>query len=71
MYDEFDRDHIRVQPDGTLLVEAVFPREPWLEGWLLSFGPGLEILAPDDLRQRTAALAEELARRHGEAPGPA
>lgn len=64
VYDEFDRDHIRVQPDGTLLVEAVFPREPWLEGWLLSFGPGLEVLAPEGLRRELARLAGEVARQY-------
>ena len=69
--DEFDPRCVEEEPGGSLLVRAILSREAELEGWLLSFGPGLEILAPDDLRQRTAALAEELARRHGEAPGPA
>ncbi len=64
VYDEFDRSCITLQPDGSLLVEAVFPEEPWLYGYLLSFGTGVEILSPHPLRQRMAALGQEIYQAH-------
>mgnify|MGYP006072925409 CR=1 FL=1 len=70
VYDEFDREHVTVQPDGSLVVEAVFPQGQWLEGWLLSFGPGVEVLAPDSLRARLAALAGEIAERYSHPDTP-
>ena len=70
VYDEFDRSCVAVQPDGSLLVEAVFPEDQWLYGYLLSFGAGVEILAPDALRQRMAALGREIYRAHAEPDTP-
>ena len=56
VYDEFGQDCVAPQPDGSLLVEAVFPEDQWLYGYLLSFGAGVEVLSPDALRRRLAAL---------------
>ena len=64
VYDEFGQDCVAPQPDGSLLVEAVFPEDQWLYGYLLSFGVGVEVLAPDALRRRLAALGWEIYRAH-------
>lgn len=64
VYDEFDEDCITRREDGSLLVETVFPEDQWLYGYLLSFGSGMEVLAPDTLRQRMAELGQEIQRRY-------
>ncbi len=64
VYDEFGQDCVVPQPDGSLLVEAVFPEDQWLYGYLLSFGAGVEVLAPDALRRRLAALGWKIYWAH-------
>lgn len=64
VYDEFDRSCVEEQADGALIVRTVFPEEPWLYGWLLSFGPGMEVLEPASLRKRMAELGREIAETH-------
>ncbi|MBD5084029.1 MAG: WYL domain-containing protein [Clostridiales bacterium] len=68
VYDEFDQSCVTRQTDGSLLVEAVFPEDQWLYGYLLSFGAGVEVLSPDTLRRRLAALGQEIFRAHSEKP---
>lgn len=64
VYDEFDQSCVERQEDGSLLVEAVFPEDQWLYGYLLSFGAGVEVLAPDALRRRLAALGWKIYWAH-------
>ena len=64
VYDEFDQSCVVPQEDGSLLVEAVFPEDQWLYGYLLSFGVGVEVLAPDVLRRRLAALGWKIYWAH-------
>ncbi len=64
VWDEFDGDCIQTQADGSLLVRAVFPREPWLCGYLLSYGPALEVLAPAELRDQLRQMAAEICAIH-------
>ena len=64
VYDEFDQGCVAPQEDGSLLVEAVFPEDQWLYGYLLSFGAGVEVLAPDALRRRLAALGWKIYWAH-------
>lgn len=62
VYDEFDRNCVTVEEDGSLLAEAVFPEDQSLYGYLLSFGAGVEVLSPDSLRQQVAELAGNIAK---------
>lgn len=64
VYDEFDRSCVSVEEDGSLLVRVVFPEDQALYGYLLSFGSGLEILAPDSLRREVAALAARICQAY-------
>ena len=41
------------------------PEDPWLYGYLLSFGLGVEVLEPERLRKRLALLAGKMAAHHG------
>lgn len=62
VFDEFASTGISVQGDGSLLVSAVFPEDQQLYTYLLSFGPGMEVLSPPSLRQAIAQLAAEIER---------
>ena len=63
VYDEFDRAQIEKQPDGSLVVRAVWPAGFWGCGYLLSYGAGAEVLSPpsmrDRMREETAKLSEK------------
>jgi predicted DNA-binding transcriptional regulator YafY len=58
--DYFESSQIEVRPDGTLLVTAVQPEEPWLYGLLLSYGSDLLILEPPHLARIVADKAQEI-----------
>ncbi len=64
VYDEFDQSCVARQEDGSLLVETVFPEDQWLYGYLLSFGAAVEVLSPDTLRRRLAALGWKIYWAH-------
>lgn len=64
VYDEFDRESITVMPDGSMLVEACFPMDSWVIGYIFSFGTNVEILHPPNLRQQLWAYAEEIAAHY-------
>lgn len=56
VYDEFEVSQISPQENGDLLVSAPLPQDGWLVGFLLSFGPQVEIIESPELK---AALAEQ------------
>jgi predicted DNA-binding transcriptional regulator YafY len=58
--DYFTHGEIVLQPDGTLLVTAVQPEEPWLEGMLLSYGPDVKIIEPQSVAQAVLKKAQEI-----------
>lgn len=63
VYDEFDRSCVTVEEDGSLTVATALPDDARLEGYLLSFGVGMEVLAPAELREKVAAAALAIAGR--------
>lgn len=60
--DDFDPSSILREPDGSLLVEARFPEDDWLYGYLLSLGTGVEVLSPLSVRRRLGQLARQIAQ---------
>lgn len=58
VYDEFDPSQVRRQENGDLIVSAPLPEDAWLTGFLLSFGPQVDVLAPDRLRHELACQAK-------------
>lgn len=62
VYDDFDESCVTREADGSLLVEVSFPEDQWLYGYLLSFGLGVEVLSPANLRRRLGMLAGEISR---------
>ncbi len=52
------------QKDGRFIVRSNMPENKWLYGFLLSFGPALEILEPPRLRDIIKKLALETYRKY-------
>ncbi|HPJ01723.1 MAG TPA: YafY family protein [Candidatus Limiplasma sp.] len=57
VYDEFSPGHIAVQDDGQLLVTVAMSDGEWLYGYLLTYGPDLEVLEPPEIREKMAEIA--------------
>ncbi len=51
-------------PGGRVEIEVLAYSLDWLSGWLLGLGLGAEVISPDELRQKVAAAALELAARY-------
>ncbi|WP_217593101.1 YafY family protein [Cohnella sp. GbtcB17] len=49
-------------PDGSLLVRATQPDEPWLHLWLLGFGTSAYVVSPPELAAAVRERAEEVLR---------
>lgn len=64
VYDEFDESIILREDSGALRVAVTLPEDNWFYGYLLSFGTGIEVLAPDAVRRRLAALSREICWSH-------
>ncbi len=64
VYDEFDETEIEYQKNGDLIVCAKMPVDPWLTGYLLSFGTQVEIIEPKYLKGVLAAQAQEIYKKN-------
>lgn len=65
IYDEFDSDSITEEADGSLCVSARMPIDDgWLCGYLLSFGGGAQVLAPEQLKTELALHAKHMAAQY-------
>nr|WP_090885926.1 YafY family protein [Evansella caseinilytica] len=62
LYDEFDDELITKKPDGTWEVRVTFPEGEWIYGYILSFGPYVEVLSPDRVRGIIAERARKIIR---------
>lgn len=51
-------------PDGRLQIDALAFSLDWLAGWLLGLGVAVEVLAPDDLREKVVAAATAVAGQY-------
>ena len=61
VYDDFEEESIQRQPDGHLLVTTHMPPEDeWSAGRILSYGTGVEVLSPENLRLAVADYALKL-----------
>lgn len=60
VYDEFDETEIEYKRNGDLAVCARMPVDPWLIGYLLSFGAQVEIIEPQYLKGILTAQAQEI-----------
>lgn len=64
VYDDFDDAAVIRKPDGTMEVEVSFPEDQWVYGYLLSYGPDLEVVKPNHIRGILRAKLEETISRY-------
>ena len=65
VYDDFDEEAIEMQDDGSLLVTTFLPvDDEWAAQRLLSYGTGVEILHPGQLKITTAQYARKLTEHY-------
>lgn len=64
VYDEFERNVITPQEDGTLRVDVAMPQDVWVTSYLLSFGTELTVLEPQSLREQLASHAKAIWQQH-------
>lgn len=55
--DSFDAEAVRTDEAGRCIVRVTYPEDNWVYGYLLSFGPSLEVLEPAHVRRRLADMA--------------
>lgn len=60
VYDEFVPTQVQVQANGDLVASAKMPEDPWLIGFLLSFGTQVEVLSPTYLKEALAKEAKSI-----------
>lgn len=66
LYDDYDDDVLRDNADGTYTVEVDFPEDEWVYGYILSFGPYVEVLAPAHIRGIVRERAQKILARYPE-----
>lgn len=64
--DYYGTEQVKALPDGSLLVEAAQPDEPWLYGWLLGFGSDARVLEPESIAARVKEEALKIVRQYEE-----
>lgn len=50
VFDEFEEEQITKEQDGSWLVTVEYPEDEWVYGYLMSYGPYAEVLAPANIR---------------------
>ncbi len=64
-YDEFSAADAETQPDGSVIVNAVFPDDGWIYSYILGFGTGVEILEPVSVKEKLREYLEKLQEHFG------
>ncbi|MBB6669923.1 helix-turn-helix transcriptional regulator [Cohnella nanjingensis] len=62
--DSFDARELTNEPDGSVLVRAMRPDQPWLIPYLLGFGTDLKVLEPASVALAIRRKAEEIVRMY-------
>lgn len=52
------------QDDGRLMVRIMLPENNWLYGFLLSFGPAVEVVSPPHIRKILAEIAGDIQKKY-------
>ncbi|MDT2658382.1 YafY family protein [Enterococcus hulanensis] len=64
LFDEFHEHQVEQNPDGTFLVTVEYPLNEWTYHRLLSFGPYMEILEPEEARKELKRRALNIVEKY-------
>lgn len=59
IYDEFDRECIEKNLDGSFTVTAIVPEDEWIYKYVMSYGNNAEVLEPKHIRENVKIKLEE------------
>jgi predicted DNA-binding transcriptional regulator YafY len=59
LFDDYSDDMIRRNEDGSLELQICFPEDEWVYGYILSFGPDVEVLEPEHIRRLVCERMQE------------
>ena len=62
--EEWFYDNIERQDDGKLRVSMEMPENNWLYGFILSFGPAVEVLEPQHIRKIVSETAYQIYKKY-------
>ena len=62
--DWFAEDNIEYLPDGRIHAVISLPENNWMYGFILSFGPCVEVISPPHIRNGVASMAEEVVKKY-------
>lgn len=62
VFDDFDEEEIKQEEDGSFHVSVQLPNDDWLYGFLLTYGPYLQILKPQHVKVELLKRIEEIKR---------
>lgn len=68
LVEAYGGDSYDVLPEGGLLTRVGYRHRHYIVSWILSFGEGVEVLHPPELREEIAAILRSAAKRY-DAPG--
>jgi predicted DNA-binding transcriptional regulator YafY len=63
----YDPSVCRELDDGSLVVTVTLPEDGWMYGFILSYGTYVTVLEPEHVRQKVAAMAEQVAGKYNDA----
>ncbi len=69
LVEEYGAECFAVQPDGRLLTELDFTNYYNMRQWALSFGEGVEVLEPEELRRDLARVGEIFSEMYAKQDG--
>jgi predicted DNA-binding transcriptional regulator YafY len=51
LYDDYEPEQIKANPDGTYTLEIDFPEDEWVYGYIISFGTSVKVIEPQHIRE--------------------
>jgi predicted DNA-binding transcriptional regulator YafY len=66
VYDEFDKKDVTKNNDGSFTVKTDLPEDSWLYGFLLSFGPAVQIIKPKAVKKNLLLQISEIKALYSE-----
>ena len=60
--DYYNPVNLHFMPDGAIMGFFPFPEDEWVYGWILSFGPLVEVLEPAHARQRIESIVNSMTK---------
>ena len=64
VFDEFEEENIKTDENGNYLINAVFPENEWLYGYILSFNQKAEVLEPIYFRNKIIEKIQKTLSRY-------